>query len=395
MSDQVMSNTPYAATAQEVPVPAEETPVAESQIVENPVQTVQLSFYVRAVLFIMAAATVLFGLYFAQGLFMPVAIALVLSLTLSPIVRFAGRRGIPAGLTAGILVFGLAVAFVVGSLTLTQPVMEWIDDAPRLGSQLRDRLQSLREPVEAVTEAGKEVQKLGEPADPAVQEVIVRQPGLLNRAANHAAGFGATLLVTFGLTLYMLAYSALFYEKVVRAMPSLSDKKRALRIAYDVERVVSRYLLTITVINAGVGLAVGCAMWLSGMPNPILWGIAAALLNFLPYIGSAVGVLASAGVALVTFDQVGQALVVPLSYFAITLLEGNFLTPLILGRRLELNPVVILLSVALWGFVWGVVGILLAVPLLVILKVFCDHVDDLNGLGEFLSGARQPIDVTV
>jgi len=355
---------------------------------------VHLSGPVRAALFTIAAAAVLFGIYFGQGLFMPIAIALVLSLTLSPIVRAARNRGIPAALTAGFLVFGLAVVFVVGSLTLTQPIMGWIDDAPRLGDQLRDRLQSIRAPVEAVTEAGQQVQELAEPQDPTVQEVVVRQPGLLNRAANHAAGAGATILVTFGLTLYMLAYSSLFYEKVVRALPRLSDKKRALRIAYDVERIVSRYLLTITVINVALGVLVGSAMWLVGMPNPVLWGVVAALLNFLPYIGSAVGVLISAAVALITFDQMGQAVIVPLVYLGITLLEGNFITPLILGRRLELNPVVILLSVALWGFVWGVVGILIAVPLLVILKVFCDHVEDLNGLGEFLSGARQPIDLS-
>lgn len=357
------------------------------------VQLVQLSGPVRAALFTIAAAAVLFGIYFGQGLFMPIAISLVLSLTLSPIVRAAKGRGIPAGLTAGVLVFGLAIVFVVGSLTLTQPIMGWIDDAPRLGSQLRERLQSIRAPVEAVTEAGQQVQSLGETPDPTVQEVVVRQPGLLNRAANHAAGAGATILVTFGLTLYMLAYSALFYEKVVRALPRLSDKKRALRIAYDVERIVSRYLLTITLINIGLGLAVGVSMWLIGMPNPILWGAAAALLNFLPYIGSAVGVLVSAAIALVTFDQMSHAVVVPLVYLGITLIEGNFITPLILGRRLELNPVVILLSVAMWGFVWGVIGILIAVPLLVILKVFCDHVEELNGFGEFLSGTRQPIEV--
>lgn len=353
---------------------------------------VQLSGPVRASLFIIAGAAVLFGMYFGRGLFMPIAIALVLSLTLSPIVRTASRRGLPAGLTASVLVVGLAATLLVGSLTLTQPIMDWIDDAPSIGRQLRDRLESIRKPVEAVNEAGKEVQKIAESEDPTVQEVSVRQPGLLNRAANHVAGIGATILVTFGLTLYMLAYSSTFYEKVVRVLPRLSDKKRALRIAYDVERIVSRYLLTVASINVALGIIIGISMWLAGMPNPILWGLAAMLLNFLPYIGAAVGVLVSAAVALVTFDSILQALVAPLVYLCVTALEGNFITPAILGRRLELNPVAILLSVLLWGFVWGVIGILIAVPLLVVLKVFCDHVDGLHGLGEFLSGARPPPD---
>ncbi|MEJ8570029.1 AI-2E family transporter [Microbaculum marinum] len=350
---------------------------------------VQLAGSVRACLFIIAAAAVLFGVYFGQGLFMPIAIAMVLSLTLSPIVRSASRRGIPSGITASVLVFGLAIIALVGSLTLTQPVMDWVDDAPRIGSELRNRLESIRGPMEAMNEAGEEVQKLAESNDPSVQEVVVRQPGLLNRAANHIAGFAATILVTFGLTLYMLAYSSLFYEKVVKILPRLSDKKRALRIAYDVERIVSRYLLTVAAINTCLGFAVGTAMWLIGMPSPVLWGIAAGLLNFLPYIGSAVGVLVSAAVAIVTFESLAHAAIAPLVYLGITALEGNFITPAILGRRLELNPVVILLSVSLWGFVWGVVGVLIAVPLLVILKVFCDHVEDLEGLGEFLAGTRR------
>jgi predicted PurR-regulated permease PerM len=366
------------------------TPDGAARVAEPVV--VQLSGPVRAALFVMATAAVLFGIYFGRGLFMPIAIALVLSLTLSPIVRAGEKRRIPSGLTAGVLVFGLAIAMLAGFLTVSQPFMDWIDDAPQLGRQLRYRLESLRGSVEAVSEASQEVQKIAEGNDPTVQEVVVRQPGLLNKAADRAAGVGATIIVTFGLTLYMLAYNSLFYEKVVRILPRMSDKKRALRIAYDVERIVSRYLLTIALINTGLGLAVGGAMWLVGMPNPVLWGVAAGLLNFLPYIGSAVGILACAALSIVTFDTLGHGIVPPLVYLAITTLEGNFITPMILGRRLELNPVVILLSVALWGFVWGVVGVLIAVPLLVVLKVFCDHVEGLNGLGEFLSGARQPIE---
>jgi predicted PurR-regulated permease PerM len=187
------------------------------------------------------------------------------------------------------------------------------------------------------------------------------------------------------LVLFLLASGDMLYEKIIRVLPTLSDKKRALRIVHDIEASISRYLLTVTLINVGLGVVIGLVMWALGMPSPAVWAVASVVLNFLPYIGAVVGVGVTAVVAFVHFDGLTAALLPPLAYLACTIVEGNVVTPLVLGRRLELNTVALFVGVAFWGFVWGIVGVFLAVPLLVVLKVFCDHFPGLSGLGEFLS----------
>jgi len=132
-------------------------------------------------------------------------------------------------------------------------------------------------------------------------------------------------------------------------------------------------------------------MMFTGMPNPVLWGVAAALLNFVPYVGAIGGILMVGMVALISFDSIAYAAIPPLLYVALSAIEGQFATPVFLGRRLELNSVAIFICVALWGWLWGIVGAIIAVPLLVTVKVFCDHFESLNSFGEFLSGQPSTI----
>jgi predicted PurR-regulated permease PerM len=196
--------------------------------------------------------------------------------------------------------------------------------------------------------------------------------------------------VTLILLLFLLASGDMFYEKLVKSLPTLTDKKRGVRIARTVQREVSRYLLTISLINTGLGAVIAAGMLAIGMPNPVLWGVLAALLNFIPYLGSLLGIVLVGLVALVSFDAIWPALLAPLIYLACTAVEAQLVTPLVIGRRLEMNPVVIFLAIAFWGWLWGIVGALIAVPLLVILKVFADHVESLSAAGEFLSARDVP-----
>jgi predicted PurR-regulated permease PerM len=330
-----------------------------------------------------------YALYFAKDFFMPVILAFLLTLTLTPIVRFFRKRGVPSALSASLLVIGFGLGIALLGYMVSGPVVALLDDAPRIGFELRQRLADIRAPLDRVLEASKQVDGVASSAEqPGVQHVVVEQPGVLTRAANNLASVGTTAGITLILALFLLASGTLFYEKIVQSFPLMSDKKRALRVVYDVEREISRYLLTIALINCGLGVIVGLGLWAIGMPDPLVWGVAAALLNFLPYIGALTGIVTVGVVSLVSFQSFGYALLAPLFYLACTVLEGQFLTPMIVGRRLELNSVSIFIALAFWTWLWGPIGSLIAVPLLVVVKVFCDHFDGLQNLGNFLSAQQ-------
>lgn len=329
------------------------------------------------------------ALFLAKQILLPIALAVMLTLTLSPVVRGLARHGVPEVLSSLLIVVVLVGGTATAAYYLSGPVSGWIDGAPQTGRQLREKLASMRKPVDAAMNASKEVEEItagGE--DPTVQKVVVQQPGLVARAAGGAMSAVTTVGVTIVLMFFLLASGRMFYEKLVRVLPTMTEKKRAIRILHTVEEEVSQYLLAITLINAGLGTVITLVLWALGMPNPLLWGIMAALLNYVPYVGALVGVVVVAIVALVSFDSTGTAVIVPLLYFACTTLEGQIVTPMILGKRFEMNPVVVFLSIAGWGWLWGVPGALMAVPLLVSLRVVCDHFESLANLGEFLGGPR-------
>jgi predicted PurR-regulated permease PerM len=326
-------------------------------------------------------------IYFARDFLLPVVIAFLLALTLSPIVRFLQKRGISPAFSALVLVILLVSGFAAGAFLLSGPVSQWIDSAPEISQKVQQKLAIFRTPVDAVVKATEQVATFTEGvSSPQVQKVVLQQPGILSKAAGNLYGGLSMAAVTFVLLLFLLASGTMFYEKMIGILPAFSDKKRALTIAYDVEREVSHYLLTITIINVGLGLFIAVAMSIIGMPNPILWGAAAALLNFIPYIGALAGVVMVGLVSLISFDSVSYAIIPPMIYTLGAIIEGQFITPVLLGRRLELNAVAIFIFVALWGWAWGIVGAIIAVPLLVSVKVFCDHFDGLTSFGEFLSG---------
>ncbi len=331
-------------------------------------------------------------LYVARDFFLPVVLAFLVALTLSPIVRFGRRYHVPPFITSLLLVVSLALALVAAATLLTRPVTEWIKEAPAIGYQLRTKLHDLRQSVAEVSEASKEVERLTESAqEPGVQRVTVEQPGLLPSAADDVAALISTMVLTAILILFLLGSSEMIYEKIVRVTPRMSDKKRALRLIFDIERTVSHYLLSITLINFALGCFVAGAMWLLGVPSPLLWGVAAAALNYLPYVGNLLGIAMVAVVSIVSFPTLTEALLPPLAYLTLTSLEGQLVTPLLLGRNLETNAVSILVALAFWAWLWGLAGMLIAVPLLIVMKAICEHFEDLRPIGEFLSRSARVV----
>lgn len=334
---------------------------------------------------------------YASAFLTPVVLAFLLTLVFSPVRRFLDRVGLPSGFSALLIVGSLLAALVVGVLLLASPISGWIEDAPTIGRQIEEKVRSLRGSVEAVAEVGAKVDELAsgnaiavdEPGpdtvEDEVQEVVVQDQAMTTKLALVAPAALAQVMFTLVLLFFLLASGDMFYEKIVHVMPTLKDKRRAIKIAYDIERKLSRYLSTITLINAGLGVSIGLAMWLLGMPNPLLFAVIGFVFNFIPYIGALAGVAIATIVGFISFDEVSRAFLAGAVYFSLTTIEGQLVTPYFVGRSLKLNTVVVFLSVTFWAWLWSVVGMLIAVPVLVTIRTFCEHVPALENLGDFLS----------
>jgi predicted PurR-regulated permease PerM len=192
------------------------------------------------------------------------------------------------------------------------------------------------------------------------------------------------LIVVTILAYFLLAHHEAFLLKAVKAVPTFQDKRRVVNIAREIQTSIARYLVSVTLLNLGLGVSVGLGVGLLGLANPLMWGVAAFLLNYVPFIGAVCGIVLIGIASLIQFDNIWYACLAPAIYLALNALESNFVTPQFLGKWMTLNPVAIFLSFLFWGWLWGVAGMLLAVPILAIVKIFCDRVDSLTQLGEFL-----------
>jgi len=326
------------------------------------------------------------ALYFGRDFIMPVVLAFLLTLTLTPIVRFLRRRGVPEPISAFFLVALSLFFFATAGYMFSGPIVDFINSAPSLGLRIAERLAEIRSPFERLVAIAQQFERMAEGGtEPGVQRVVVSQPGIISAVTGNLLSVGTSAAIVFVLSLFLLSSGTLFYEKIVQSFTRMSDKKRALRVVYDVEREISRYLLTITIINFGLGGTIGLGLLAFGMPTPFLFGAIAALLNFLPYIGAMVTLIVVAAVSIVSFDSLTYVLLAPFFVLCCNIIEGQFITPLVVGRRLEINAVSVFIAVAFWSWLWGFIGALIAVPLLVIVKVFCDHFESLSNFGNFLS----------
>ncbi|PSK86722.1 putative PurR-regulated permease PerM [Limimaricola soesokkakensis] len=371
---------PDTATEADLPDPALE-------LAENRLSELRKIRRLMLCSFLLAAFT---ATYFARDVLLPIVLAILLTLTLRPLVRGLQRIGIPPGFSAVLLMLAIGLGFAIAGYFLSGPIGEMAARAPQIGSEVQSKLAGLMDRFASIQEVGKQVTEMADAAGATdgeeKVEVVVDQSGLIPEAVGSVASITSSLVAAMILTLFLLASGDFYHRRIVEASPKLHDKKRALTIVRDVEKQISRYLAAITMINAGLGLAIGVALWILGLPMPHVWGTLAFLLNFMPFIGAIIGTAAVGAFALVSFDSVPYALLAPLSYFALTTIEGNFVTPMLVGRRLELNIVSVFVTVAFWIWLWGVPGAVLAVPFLVVVKAICDNVPSLKAFGSFLSG---------
>ena len=328
---------------------------------------------------------VFYTLYFMRAVLLPLVLAMLLSYLLAPLVRLLGRIRINAAFGAAIVLLSLVGLLIYGVSRLAEPASDWLEKAPYSLHQLQQKLLPLKRPMEKVAQASGEIDKLTSTEEPQAQTVVVKRDAFAESFLTQTPEFIASGVVMLILLYFLLAYDGVFLTKIVKAIPRLADKKRAVSMVREIEMQISRYLLTITLINIGLGIAVGAAVHLLGLRNPIMWGVLVAVLNFIPYLGALAGIICMTLGAVLSFDSLGYAMVFPASYLIIATLEGNFVTPLVLGRSLTLNPVIILIALAFWGWMWGISGMILAVPILATFKIFCDHIEPMKPIGEFLS----------
>jgi predicted PurR-regulated permease PerM len=324
-----------------------------------------------------------YTLYVAREILIPILFAFILNLLLQPAMAALTRLRLPRAIAAllMILLFFGAVGGI--GVSISTPAAEWIAKAPESLTRLEQRLSVLKKPLAQLQDASKRVEDMTQGTQGKVT-VAVNSPGLGSLLLLNTQSFLMGLGVTVVLLFFLLVTGDMFLRRFVEIIPKFSNKKQLVDISQEIERNISGYLFTITLMNAGVGFFTGLAAYLFGMSDPILWGVAALLLNYLPIFGPLLGTGMLFLAGLVTFDTIWQALLPAAAYLIIHIIEGETITPMLLARRFTLNPVLVIISIVFWYWMWGVAGALLAVPLLATLKIICDRVRPLAAFGHFL-----------
>ncbi|EWY39947.1 membrane protein [Skermanella stibiiresistens SB22] len=329
---------------------------------------------------------VLYTLYLARDLLLPIFLALLLSLLLRPLVKGLRRLRVPEAVSAILLVTLLFAGLAGAAFSLTDPATHWIKRAPVVMHEMELKLGDLRQSVETARSASRQIEEMAAAADQDIDTVVVRGPSLAEQVLTQSQVILAQAFIVLVLLFFFLAGGRSMLEQVMGAMPNLEDRIHYATIAGTVQKNIAGYLATVTLINTMLGLATAGLMAVLGMPNPGLWGVMAALLNFIPYLGSGVSLLVITIVSGLTFDNTLAIAAPPLCFVVLTTIEGNFLTPVIVGRRLTLNPIAVFLTILFWGWMWGIPGALMAVPILAVFKILCDAHKPLHALGALLGG---------
>jgi predicted PurR-regulated permease PerM len=326
-------------------------------------------------------------LYFAHYAFIPIALALLLALVLSGPVEGLYRHGVPRSLSA-LLIVAIALGLIGGlAVSLWKPVQYWYGEAPQTIRAIKQKIAPAARIVNRVDDIGNSAGSLGTPGRAGARAPAAPAPVSASAASSIiGSSLGAAVsTVTFAiLTLFLLTGGPPMLARMTAAFADNLNASHVLKIIEAVRREVGRFYAVTTLINIGLGVVTTVVMMLLGMPTPYVWGIMAALLNFIPYAGPVTTLAIVTFVAAMTFTTVPRVLGVAGAYLAITTIEGQIIQPLFVGRRLKINPLLIFLGLWLGGLFWGVAGVMLATPVLVALKVVAEHVNGGRAILEFL-----------
>ncbi len=334
---------------------------------------------------ILAFTAIVTVLYFASPILIPITLAIYLNLLLSPIVIFFRRFRVPESASAGVLVFGVLLVLGIAINYLAEPAEEWLQQAPEALRSLNSKLSPITEPIEQIRDVSKKVDNLTNISEvEQVQQVAFQKPTILDQMTENLPGLVASVAIVVFLSFFLLASGDNFLRKMAELGTNFSRRRRIVTITKAVQKDLSAYLLTISAINFTLGASVAVTMHFLGVPNALLWGALAALLNYAPYIGAFImaGILTLVGI--MTFSSLTDAFLLPLIYIGFSILEGQLITPLLVGRRLSLNTSIVFIALVFWGWIWGILGALIAVPILLTMKVFFDNIPPLKSLSKLM-----------
>ena len=364
-TDQETEVTPPAEVPEEMPLPADPKVIFLGG------------------LFVLALLTTA---YVASEIVLPLAFALVLKLLFQPAMRILERLRVPRILSALLLILALFGTIVGLGTAISGPAGTWAAKLPEGIPRLQERLSFMQEPIDTLQRFLQQVEDIGGTGSSPNTAASTRGPTLVTKlftgTRNFVSGFFTTVLFLF----FLLVSGDIFLHRLVEILPRFSGKRQVVEISQQIESDISAYLVTITIMNAGVGVAVALTMWLTGVGDPILWGTVAFLLNYVPILGTALGVLIFLLAGLLSIDTLWLALLPAGLYLGFHLIEGQTVTPMLLARRFTLNPVLVIIALVFWFWMWGIPGAILSVPMLAITKIICDRVKPLAAFGHFLEG---------
>ncbi|MEZ0261004.1 MAG: AI-2E family transporter [Alphaproteobacteria bacterium] len=325
------------------------------------------------------------ALHMAANIIIPIVLAFMLKLALGPVQRFLEARSIPRTLAALLVVALLLGGSGMLVTMLSTPAADWIGKVSDGLPQVRERLSFLKEPIQSAKEIIVNAENMALPASgPKVMPVAIEGTRLFDRMFMSTRELVTSLGMTILMLFFLLVSGDTFLRRLVEILPSFSEKRQAVDISQQIQQDIAVYLLTVTFMNAVVGVLTGATMALCGRGDPVLWGTCAFLLNFVPIIGPMTCFALFAFTGLMTEPGLSAALLPALIYIVIHTAESSFITPLLLAKRFTLNPVVVILSLVFWYWMWGLAGAILAVPMLAIAKIICDRVERLKPVGHFL-----------
>lgn len=333
-------------------------------------------------LFVLAAIT---ALRLGSSLVLPIVWSALLALLLAPPVNWLVKRRLPAVLAAALVMLALVGAAGTAATLLAGPAATWLERAPNTLKQAERKLRRLSKPIEQLQQTAEQVESVAQGSNGQGRNQATTAPagGLFATLSGTTIALAGSLVTVLFLSFFLLSMGPRFREKLKSILPA-TQHDEVIDAIGEMQQQMSRYLSLSTAINVGVGLLTWGAMYLLGMPNPALWGGVAAVLNFIPYLGALVTIAVIFLAGLVSFDTTGPAFAAAGAFLVINIIEANIITPLLMGRRLPLNPVAIFGGLLFWGWLWGITGAILAVPLMACAKVMADRVPQLNAVGEML-----------